>query len=250
MLIAAGMALAATALTAAPDLEGTRTTFKEWVGVQKMISQEKNDWKVAKETLQESIELLQQEIEDLEAKIKSFDEQASQSDKARLELKDEETKLKEATSVVQEAIGDIEAQVLDLVDYFPDSLKKKVTPITARIPRTEKDAKGTVLSSRIVNVVGLLNEVDKFNTGVWVEETMQEIGGEQIQVKTLYVGLAVAYYVDGTNSVAGYLTPAKKGWTKTDDNSLALPISNAIKMAEKELQPDFVNLPFSVTDVK
>jgi hypothetical protein len=75
---------------------------------------------------------------------------------------------------------------------------------------------------------------------------MQRIGDADVAVKTLYIGLAVAYYVDGTRTEAGILRPAKGGWTKEARNDLALDIATAIAVYEREETAQFVNLPINV----
>ncbi len=101
-----------------------------------------------------------------------------------------------------------------------------------------------------MNVIGILTEIEKFNSMVSVDQEIQNINGTMVKVDTIYIGLAVAYYVDGTKSEAGYMVPAKDGWTKVQDNSLANNIAAAVAMQKREQTATFVNLPITVTEVK
>lgn len=250
-LIAAGIALAApAALYAAPDLDGTRSTLKEWVELKKLVSEEESQWRVEKETLNESIELLQKEIEDLGTSIEERQGAANVADQERLDLTEQEESLKQASSVVRDAIGDLERMAVDLVEYLPDSLKGKLKIVTQRIPRNENEARASSLSVRVMNVIGILTEIEKFNSQITIEESIQDINGEKIKVDTIYVGFAAGYYVDGTQSVAGVMAPAKGGWTKTENNELAEAIASAVAMQRREQQPQFVNLPLTIRDVE
>lgn len=254
MLIAAGIALASApaALQAAtPALDETRSTLKEWVELKKLISEEKNKWKVEKETLEESITLLEREITKLRDAIAAQEGEATQADRARVELNEEEEELKAATAEVKRLLPDLEEQVLDLVEYMPQSVQKKLAVITQRIPKTQSERRGSSLSIRVMNVIGILTEIEKFNAQVTIENEIQDIAGEKIQVDTLYLGLAIAYYVDGTKTEAGYMIPRKGEWMKVEKNELAEDIAAVVAMKRKEISPPyFVNLPFEVEEVK
>jgi len=248
-LIAAGLALAIpAAVMSAPDLEKTRLNFKEWVQFRKLISEEENTWRVEKETLSEQIRLLEDEIQKLSDKILETESTADKGKRERADLTNQEKELKEASAVVKQAIPDLEASLLELVELFPQGLKDTTKLLVERMPKNAKAARGVTLSNRVLNVVGLLSEIEKFNNRVSMEKTMQNIGGNNVEVKTMYLGLTIAYYVDGTKTEAGVLTPAKGGWKKEQRNDLAEQISNAIAIYEKEggVTADFVELPLTV----
>ena len=103
-LIAAGVAFAAPAtIAAAPQLTETRSTLKEWVELRKLISEERNKWRVEKETLNESIRLLQTEIENLSTAIEDKQGEANLADQARSELSAQEEELRLAIEEDQQA---------------------------------------------------------------------------------------------------------------------------------------------------
>lgn len=250
-LIAAGIVLAGTAaLNAAPALKETRSTLKEWVELKKIISEEKNDWRVEKQILQESIDLRNDEIEKLKAAIETYEAEATDADKVRDELTQQETELKQASAIIKEQLVDLEASILDLVKYLPETLKDKVAIVTARIPKTKREIDASSLSNRIGFILSILGEIEKFNSQLTVVNEIREIGGERVRVDTLYVGLAIAYYVDGTKSEAGYMIPAKDGWKRFEDNSLANDIADAVAMQKREATVRFVDLPITVTEVE
>jgi len=250
-LIAAGLALAGTAaLSAAPQLAETRSTLKEWVELKKIVSQEKNDWTVEKQILQESIDLRNDEIEKLKKAIETYEAEATDADKIRDDLTQEDTALKQASAIIKTEIVDLEASILDLVKYLPSSLQDKLSSVIQRIPKTKREMDATSLSNRIVYIIGVLTEIEKFNSQLSVVNEIREIGGERVRVDTLYVGLAIAYYVDGTKSEAGYMIPAKDGWKRFEDNSLANAVADAVAMQKREATVNFVDLPLTVTEVE
>jgi len=246
-LIAAWIALAsAGAQNSAPQLGQTRATLKQWVELKKLISEEESRWTVEKQTLNESIDLLTKEIEKLDEQITSMQEDADAAQLERQSLNNEDDQLRAASAVVKEIASELEAQVLGLVDYFPESLKDKLSLLTERIPKNAKAADALGLSTRLQYVIGILSEIEKFNRQISVEETMQRIGDSDVAVKTIYIGLAVGYYVDGTRTQAGILRPAKGGWEKERRDELAEQIATAIGVYEREETAQFVNLPINV----
>ncbi len=243
-LIAAGLALASSyAQDSAPELSQTRATLKEWVGLKKDISEEQSTWVVEKQTLTESIDLLTQEIDKLDEQIKSMQADADAAQLERQSLNNEEAELKQASAVVKEVATDLETEVLNIVEYLPASLKEKLEIITQQFPKNTREAEQMGLSKRIQFIIAVLTEIEKFNNQISVEETMQQIGDAQVAVKTIYIGLAVAYYVDGTRTQAGILRPAKGGWEKERRDELAEQIALAIATYAREETAEFVNLP-------
>lgn len=251
MLIAAGIALAGpAALSAAPALKETRSTLKEWVELKKIVSEEKNKWVVEKQSLNESINLLKDEIEKIEQSILEYEDEASDADKVREDLTRDETELKQASAIVNETIVDLEAEMLDIIKYLPETLQDKVAIPTRRIPKTKREMDAARLTDRILNVIAILTEIEKFNSQVSVVNEIRDIAGERVRVDTLYIGLAAAYYVDGTRSEAGYMVPAKDEWKRFEDNSLANDIADAVAMQKREGTIRFVDLPITITEVE
>lgn len=251
MLFAAGMMLAGpAALSAAPQLAETRSTLKEWVELKKIVSEEKNKWVVEKQSLNESIDLLKDEIRKIEEAIVEYESEASDADKVREDLTQQENELKQASAIVKETIVDLEAEMLEIIKYLPETLQEKVAIPTSRIPKTQREIDASRLTDRILNVIAILTEIEKFNSQVSVVNEIRDISGERVRVDTLYIGLAVAYYVDGTGSEAGYMVPAKDGWERVEDNTLASDIADAVAMQRREGTIRFVDLPFSITDVE
>ncbi|EDY84892.1 hypothetical protein VDG1235_4526 [Verrucomicrobiia bacterium DG1235] len=251
MLIAAGIALAGpAALSAAPQLAETRSTLKEWVELKKLVSEEKNKWAVEKQTLQESIDLLEDEIDKIQDAIEAYEADATDADKVREDLTRDENELKAASAIVKSSIVDLEVEALELVKYLPSSLQDKLSVVTQRVPKTKREIDASTLSVRVMNIIGILSEIEKFNSQLTVVNEIRDIKGERVRVDTLYVGLAVAYYVDGTKSEAGYMIPAKDGWKRFEDNTLANDIADAVAMQKREATVRFVDLPINITEVE
>lgn len=249
-IVAAGIAIASpAALISAPDLAKTRSTLQEWVEVRKLISEEESKWKVEEQTLNESIDLLESEIEGLKQKVTDKEEQATAAQEKRQELSQKEEDLKAAAGVIKIDISSLEDRVLKMVNFFPPTLKDRVSVITIRIPKDEKEAAKLSLSHRVQNIVGILTEIEKFNNMITLDKGMRQIGESQVQVRTMYVGLSRGYYVDNSKQEAGILKPGPEGWVEEKRPDLIEPIFKAVQILDgKQPLAEFVNLPINLNN--
>ena len=233
-------------LHAETNLDNTRNTLQQWVETRKIISDERSQWKVDQDTLQESIDLMKQELKTLDERIKQSEESTTQADKERQALTARNDKLKQASATVENAIGKLEAKVIAIAKYFPGDLSKKIEPLFKRIPKSGETA-GLSLSERLQNIVGILSEVEKFNRTITVVSELQKLpSGDTAQVKTLYLGLAQGYFVDSSHNYAGILVPGPNGWETIARPELAGKIANAIAIYENEKLAEFVDLPITI----
>jgi hypothetical protein len=70
-------------------------------------------------------------------------------------------------------------------------------------------------------------------------------GGKPAEVKTIYVGLAQAYYVSGGGE-AGIGRPTPEGWQWQPQNDIARDVLTVLEVLEGKHSPTFVPLPVSV----
>jgi hypothetical protein len=95
--------------------------------------------------------------------------------------------------------------------------------------------------------VGLINEVDKFNAAVTVVSQVQKNpAGAEVQVETVYLGLAQAFFVDKAGEYAGVGVPGPDGWQWTPKPELAGRIQKSIAMYKNAAPAAFVSLPVTI----
>jgi prophage DNA circulation protein len=232
----------------AQDFAGTRSTLEQWVNARRSIATTENNWRVDRETIAHSIELLQAEAELLEKQITEAEERLSAADKQRAEVAAENDTLRTAANVVNEAITGLENEVRSLTTLFPAPLARQIDPLITRMPRPGATGQQRVGSStRLQNVLGILQEAEKFNNSILVaRETQRLPSGQNAEVQTLYVGLAQAYFVDGSGSYAGILRPSANGWVATSAPELAGAIASALAVYHGERLAEFVALPVEI----
>ena len=202
------LCICATALPlrAQNKLEATRDVLDQWVQTRQITSQAKSDWRLEQSILADTQALLRGELERLQASLADLQGSATAADEDRAQLSAKKEAMTAATAVIAARIGTLEAQIQTILQTLPKPLLEGIKPLIRRLP---KDPANTQLSlgERVQNIVGILSQADKFNRTITQTSEARAIDG-----RTLYWGLAMAYYVDATGEYAGIGFPGKEGW--------------------------------------
>lgn len=237
----------------APDdglIEDTRETLEKWVQTRHLISQEKQDWALGREMLEERIDLVQREIASLREKIAQAEASISEADEKRAELLEENEALKRSAQALQDVVAGLEGRTSVLIPRLPDPIRERIRPLSQRLPK-EGDEKKQSLGKRFENVIGILNEVNKFNHEIAVTSEVRNLpDGTTAEVTAMYLGLGQAYYTGANGTVAGIGRPAADGWTWEQANEVAQPIADAVAILKNEKVAAFVPLPVNVDDAR
>lgn len=241
--LVAGLALTANAQN---KFREARSVLDKLVETRELISKERTDWAVDKESMQQQIDLLQKEKQLLDEQIAKAEATSTQADKERQRLIEENEALAKASDEIKPTIALLEKRVLELAKVFPPPLTERVEPLFKRIPANPANTRLS-LGERMQNVVGILSEVDKFNGVITVvSELKTNPAGADIQVRTIYLGLGAAYYTDKSGNFAGVGTPTLEGWEWTPRPELAEKIARVIYVYENASAATFVNLPVTI----
>jgi hypothetical protein len=247
LLAAPVAAQEATALPAAVDkVEDTRAMLDKWVETRSVIAKERRDWQLGKEMLQQRIEVIKQEIATLRGKIGDAEKSLGDAEKKHQELIRDNARLKEASSALQGVVGALEARTKTLLKQLPEPIKERTKPLSQQLPDNIADNKLS-LGQRFMNVIGILNEVDKFQREITVASEVRQIGdGSTAEVTAIYIGLGQAYYVNNKGTAAGIGTPTADGWVWKPANDAAPRIARAIAILKNEKVAEFVPLPVQI----
>ena len=241
---AAPVAVLADSDTAKVD--DARTALKKWVEIRRIISQEKRDWALAREVLNERIDLVRQEIDAQQAKIGETETSIAEADDKWADLSDEHEALREATAALGSTLTALEARTHMLLKRLPEPLRVRVRPLSQRLP-SDPEATKLSLSERFQNLIGILNEVNKFNREITVSSEVRKLpDGTSAEVTALYVGISIAYYVSRDRGAAGIGTAAPEGWVWQPTNADAAQIADAIAILQNEQVASFVKLPLDI----
>ncbi|MDK2858289.1 MAG: hypothetical protein PWQ89_1408 [Verrucomicrobiota bacterium] len=242
-----GAAVSAVAAeTDSSRVDSVRATLEKWVETRKVISQEQRDWALGKEMLNERIELVQQEIDSLREKIADTEKSVSEADKKRAELVDENETLKNVSDSLSETVLTLETRTKELLAGLPAPIRERVKPLSQRLPDNPEETKLS-LAERFQNVIGILNEVNKFNGEITMTSEVRTLpDGSSAEVTALYVGIGQGYYATADGKAAGIGSSTPEGWVWTAANDAAPRISQAIAILKNEQAASFVQLPAEI----
>lgn len=229
-----------------PDLDGVRAALEKWVQTRKTIAEERKNLALRKEVLGERIDLVRQEIEAVKARIELANKSITDADKKREEMFQENEKLKANSASLIQTVGGLEARTLALLPRLPEPIRERVKPLSQRLPKAGEATKLS-LSERYQNVVGILNEINKFSREITVASELRSLpDGSTAEVTALYLGIARAYYANASGTIAGSGAAGDSGWVWTPDNAAAPRIAQAIAILKNESPAAFVPLPVEV----
>jgi hypothetical protein len=243
------VALAAVSIAAGVpdrgDVDEVRAALEKWVEVRRVISKERQDWALGREMLTDRIAIQRREIETVRAAVASARESVADADRKRAELLAENEALAGASARLAEVVRTLETRTRSLLARLPDPIRERVQPLSQRIPDgQEGQGSRLALSERFQNVVGILNEVDKFQREITLSSEVRELGdGTSAEVAAIYVGIGQGYYVGANGRFAGRGDGAGESWTWTSDPAAAADVAAAIAVLKNERVAEFVRLP-------
>lgn len=241
--LALGVCVSTLHLNAQTDLESTRNVLDQWVQTKQIISKEQSDWRLEQSILADTQTLLNSQLERLDTSLEDLKNTATAADEDRSQLTAQKEAIAEASAVVEVHIAELETQMKRVVKTLPTPLVEKIKPLIRRLPDDSNDTKLS-LGERVQNIVGILSQTDKFNTTITQTSESRELdGGKVIEVRTLYWGLAMAYYVDAAGEYAGIGYPGKDGWEWPQIDGAGPQIKKLLDVYEGSEEIQFVDVP-------
>jgi hypothetical protein len=244
----------ATAVLAVPrfvraeaDIERFRAKLDKWVEAREILSKERSEWVVDSDYLRATRDLLADEKKALQKEIAEFEALDQDAGEERRMLLVERGGYQRSAQFLAEELVGLERQVLDLAPRLPAPLKKRLEPLLVQIPENPERAEIT-LGQRLMNVLGVLAQADKWNsTATLVGETRAITGDQKVQVRTLYWGLSQAVYVDARGENAGIGHPTEAGWVFEDDPAIAADAQLLLDIYEGNVDTiSFIPIPVAV----
>jgi len=238
----AGYAMAQDAAELTPPAIA-QEKLRQWIEVQKTISEEEASWKEEQQSVQDLIALREKEIAQLDEVIEAAGSRLEDAEKQRADLLKEEQELRVQRRLMQEKVTLLEAKLVKLIPSFPPPLMDKVSDAVARL---EKADDTLPLQNRYRDILAILTEAGSFNNTITVATEMREIGEETLEFQVFYLGLGQAFYTDRTGRHAGFGYPEATGWTWVEKPELSGRIQRAIAVYQKQAPPELVRLPFEL----
>ena len=237
---------ATTPAEIAARIESTRETLEKWVESRRLLSEEKRDWVLAKDMLFSRTEMLKGEVGEVDGRIAEAEKSVTEADRKTADLVARNDALKAASGELAAMAASLETRTKELVARLPDPIREKLRPLTQRLPG-EPAKSELALSTRFQNVVGIINEVNKFSREITVTSEVRKLpDGSSAEVTAVYLGLAQGYYVGGGGRLAGIGGAGDSGWTWTPANEFAPQIAKVVAILKNESPAEFVPVPLGV----
>ena len=224
-----------------------REKIQKWVETRQVISKERSDWTIQKDYLLSSKALLDEGLVSIQEQLAALEGEGTVADTARTKLTEEKDALDAATGSVKSKIGTLEVQLRGIIKYFPEVFKKQIEPLIRRMPEDPMNPGRTTISERLMNILGIVQQANKFNGTPQLYPETAQFGGEEIQVDVLYWGMGIAFFVDQKGQYAGYKYPTADGWKNMEMDEYAAKIRELIDMYQRK-SPEilFVEVPVAI----
>ena len=227
-------------------LEDTRSSLEKWLETRQLISKTRSDWQSDKEIMEQTVALYERELKAIDEQMSKVSTNNTQVDKERAEAEALQKTSNEALAAAKQFATGLAARIQKLVPQLPAPLQDILKKDLARLPADPASTK-MLAAERVQILVGLLNEIDKFNNALNVfSERRKNAQGEEVAVETVYVGLGAAYFVNDSGDFAGLGTPGAKGWEWTLKPELAPTVKAVVKIYRNERTAQFVTLPVAI----
>ena len=231
--------------------EELRLSVGRWIETMTAVQQEENDWKRDKEVLQNYKEGLEKEIGDLKEQIASAETRKLGADKASLDKVAERDLYLSAKNELSATVRQLEENLSKRLAVFPPALasEPKVAQAIEDLKRDlalPADQRDTQVSKRLLNLITLVGEAEKFQQTVHIRpELHKDKSGREYNMQVLYFGLAMAYAVNEDNSLALTGRPGADGWKFEEAPALAGDIRKLIASTAGEQDAAFIQLPIT-----
>jgi hypothetical protein len=252
-VLASCVALGASAIESQPSsqapspatIDEAKSIVAKWVATQDLIFKERKAWQQEKDLLESRIELIEKETSDLEEKVAESRKVRAEQNAKRGEASGNERRASGLSSDLTERVAGFEQTIRRIHRLLPDPAKEKVDALYRRIPADSEHTNVSV-AERFQNVLGILNEVNKLNTEVTLATEVRPLSdGKPSEVKTVYLGLAQAYFISARGE-AGIGRPGADGWVWEPANELSKDINVVIQVLQNQTKPTFVPLPVTI----
>ncbi|TVR46836.1 MAG: DUF3450 family protein [Puniceicoccaceae bacterium] len=231
-------------------LDRTLSSLDQWVETERIISRERSDWETQQQATRDLISIYRRELALLTEQIEEAREATTAADERRSELVEAREDLLARANRLRTTLSRYEANLREVVRYLPDPVRQEIAPLLSRL-RSEEAGTPLSISQRMQGVVGILSQVDRFNSIVTMVPEVRDFGGDGlIQVRTLYFGLAVAFYADDAAAHGGFGIPGPDGWVWTQRDDLAPQILELVRMYARETtMVEFIPLPVEIRNL-
>src|SRR6266545_4603678 len=165
VVCAIGLAVAAWAEEPAMPVLQTRATLEQWVQTRQLISKTRAEWQSDQDALEQTVQLYERELKSMDEQMSKVSTNNTQVAKEMAEAGSLQKISSETLDSARKFATDFEARVRKFVPQLPLPLQDILKPLLARLPEDPANTR-LLAAERLQILVGILNELDKFNNSV------------------------------------------------------------------------------------
>jgi hypothetical protein len=228
-----------------------REEIARWMETMSRIQREESDWARDREVLANYKEGLANEITSLKQSISEAETRKAGADKKSHDLSSERDRYAASKAELAKRLRTLEQQMSSRLGVFPKPLTEEpkvaqaVSDLKVALALPDDKTEDNV-TKRLLNVITLLNEAEKFQQTVHVRpELHKDKSGREYNMRVIYFGLAMAYAVndDGTLALSG--KPTEQGWVFEEAPTLSNDIQRLLGATTGDSEAAFIQLPYS-----
>ena len=144
---------------------GVRTTLEKWVETRQLISRSQADWQTDKDMLDQTVALYERELKSIDEQMAKVSTNNTQVAKEMAEAQALQESSGAGLERVRAFATGFEARLKGVLPRWPAPLQDILKPLMLRMPADPANTK-MLAAERVQVIVGVLNELDKFNNAV------------------------------------------------------------------------------------
>jgi hypothetical protein len=228
-----------------PQLAAAREVMKQFGETRRLISEERSNWRRGRELLDGRIAMLNSDIAALDESTKKIRDEIKERQQTLNDKQRENKAFKDASDSLAATVVTLERRTSTLLRQLPEVLVSRIQPFVDRLPEDPDQTELSILQ-RFQTVLGILKEVNRFNSEISVSEMRIQHEGKDVLVTALFVGLGRGYYVSPKGDMAGIGTATAEGWVWTPADEAAPQIAKLVAIWQKKELPAFVKVPVDI----
>lgn len=227
-------------------LEGLVDT---WTRLRTEIATEKREWAEQQKFLLAERELLRGEVERLSQEISRFREFSNTEEQEREESLQQVRTLSGTLENLEPVLTRLEKRIRSQSSPLPTSMQSEFDSLVSGFPDSEVGKPSARVVDRMQSVASALVYLEELHPQLHVvREVLEDGEASRREMDVLYIGLARAFAVSGSNDWAAVGVPGRTGWVWSARPELAATIRSAIEISRQRGSAEFLELPFALLD--
>jgi hypothetical protein len=212
----------------------------EWVEVEKLRSLEQAKARQQLDHLKQLQDVLSQQLGEWKTKVADMENNMTRADNERHKWIEKKESMEQQRQIALDYLRKIEQQCQGLIPMIPSPLAEELE-LPLRQLQLDKTEQWLV---RYQGCLAVIKGMNAFHRRYTLANQNINLNGNKLAVRTLYLGLTKAYFINLDSSRAGFGVPTMEGWLWQERNDLKSNIELALEMGgQSSTRLRLVDLP-------